>query len=177
MSLRPWGEGGVVSIRKLAIRFNKFALFSSISFIMGGGSHVTLIKGGNTKGSAVLGVFTNLRSPASKAIDMPGRAAVNCLPRRVGLTSARAMHRRTRRTFRRVRRVRGRVRQLGRRLTRQASCRARSCRGLVSHIARLARRFRVVNKGGCRTRLRQALVNLKFDHRSFSQPASRFDKK
>lgn len=168
--------GGIVSMRKLAMRFGTAPLFSSISCIVGGGSHVTLINGGNTNGSAVLGVLTNLRDPASNMVTVPGRIAVNCLPRIVVLSSGRAMVRRTRRTFRRVFRLRTSLRQVGRRLTSHASCRSRRCRGLVSQFARRGSHFLVVNKAGFHTRVRHALLKLNFYQRSFSHSASRFSK-
>lgn len=164
----------IVSMRKLSMRFGTAPLFRSIDCIVGGGSHVTLINGGNTNGSAVLGVLTNLRSPARKMITAPGSIAVKCLPRIVVLTSGQAIVKRTRLTFRRVFRLRTELRQVGQRLTRQASCRSRRCRRLVSHFARRGSHFLVVNNAGCRTRVRQALLKLNFDHRSFRHPASRF---
>lgn len=156
------------------MRFGTAPLFRSISCIVGGGSHVTLINGGNTNGSAVLGVLTNVRRPATNVITIPHRYAVKCLPRIVVLDSGHAMVRRTRLTFRRVFRVRTNVRHVGQRLTRHASCSDRSCRGLVSHFARRGRHFLVVNNAGCHTRVRHALRKLNFDHRSFSHSADRF---
>ncbi len=167
----------LISMRRLGIRFTTAPLFRSISCIVGSGRHVTLINGGNTKGSAVLGVVTKRRRPASNMISISNRSAVKCLPRIVILDSRRAIHRRTRRTFTRVKHVRRHLRQVGRRLTSHASCRDRSCVTLIRKFARRDRHFRVVKNVGCRTRLRHALVNLNFIHRSFSQPAGRFDNK
>lgn len=164
-------------MRKLAMRFGTAPLFRSIDCIVGGGSQVTLINGGNTKGSAVLGVLTKLRDPAQNIVTVPHSMAVNCLPRIVVLTSGRAIVRRTRLTFRRVFRLRTSLRHVGRRLTSQASCSSRRCRGLVSHFARRGSHFLVVKNAGFRTRVRHALVKLKFDQRSFGHPADRFSKK
>lgn len=169
-----WG-GGVVSISKLTIRFNNAALFDSVSFIVGRGSHVTLVKGGNTNGDALLGVLTNMQRPAHNGISTPGSYIITCLPRRLVARSKQAIFSRATRTFTRLRRVRTRVSHLGGRLRAQASCRDSDCVTLVRRISTLDRGFCSVSTAGCRRSIRGSLLNLKFAHRSFRQRADSFD--
>lgn len=165
----------VVSMSKLAMRFNNDTLFSSVSFIVGRGSQVTLVKGGKTNGSALLGVLTNIHRPAHKGISTPGSAIVTCLPRRLVARSNHAIFRRATRTFIRLRRVRTRVTTLGGRLRAHASCRSSDCVRLVRHMSALDRGFCSVRRVGCSTSVRGALLKLNFAHRSFGHRADRFD--
>lgn len=160
---------------KLAIRFNNAALFDSVSFRVGRGSHVTLVKGGNTNGSALLGVLTNIQRPDHKGISTPGSYIVTCLPRRLVARSKHAMFRRTSRTFTRLRTVRTRVRTVGGRLRAHASCRDSSCVRLVRGISTVDRGFCSVSLARFRRSIRGTLLKLNFVHRSFGHPADSFD--
>lgn len=170
-------EDSVVSMSKLTIRFNKAALFDSVSFIVGRGSHVTLVKGGNTNGDALLGVLTNMHRPAHNEVSTPGRYIVTCLPRRLVARSKQAIFRRATRTFTRLRRVRTRVRHVGGRLRAHASCRDSDCVRLVRGISALDRGFCTVSTAGCRRSMRGTLLKLNFVHRSFRHRADSFDNK
>ncbi len=154
--------------------FNNASLFSRIDFVMGPGRGVTLIKGGNTNGSAVLGVFTNLRRPASNNIRQPGSFGVKCLPRRLLIGSGGAIIRRIGVTFTSRLSRRTGISTVARRLTSEASCRDRDCRRLVRQLDIRGRHLLVVGDGGVVTTVRGALVNLNFLHSSFRHGASRF---
>lgn len=171
-----WG-GDVVSISKLTMRFNNATLFDSVSFMVGRGSHVTLVNGGKTKGDALLGVLTNTQRPAHKGISTPGSYMMTCLPRRLVARSKEAIFNRATRTFSRLRRVRTRVRGLGGRLRAQASCRDSDCVTLVRRISDLDRGFCSVSTAGCRRSIRGTLLKLKFAQKSFRHRADSFDNK
>lgn len=166
----------VVAISKLAIRFNNAALFGSVSFRVGRGSHVTLVNGGNTKGDALLGVVTNMEATAHNSISTPGSYIVTCLPRRLVARSKEAIFRRAYRTFTRLRRVRTRVSHVGGRLAAHASCSDSSCVRLVRGMSSLSRGFCTVSVARFRRSMRGALLNLNFRHSSFGHPADRFSK-
>ncbi len=165
-----------MTMSNLTIRFNKAALFDSVSFRVGRGSHVTLVNGGNTKGDALLGVLTKIQRPAEKQIATPGSYIVTCLPRRLVARSKHAIFRRTSLTFSRLGRVRRRVRTVGRRLTAQASCRDGRCVTLVRGITVVDRGFCTVSLARFRRSIRGTLLNLNFRHSSFGHPAGSFDK-
>ncbi len=165
-----------MSVGGLAITCNNFILLGSVGFRVDRDSGVNLINGGNTNGSAVLGLVYNLRGPAAKGVTIPKNIEVNCLPRVVRRRHNHAIVSRTVATFTSVFTLRSRLREVALRLTRERSCRSRTCRSLVVEVGRIGSHLSCGGSRGPHIRTRGALVNLNFGCRRLSHPARAFDR-
>lgn len=77
----------LLRIGRLTGGFNTSPVLAGVGLRMRAESEVTLMKHGNTKGSALLGVVTKRVACSSNRVVGPGRMAVNCLTRGANLRS------------------------------------------------------------------------------------------